>query len=385
MPPVRALAAILFADAVGYSRLMGADEEGTHERVQAHFRELFDPKIAEHTGHVVNKMGDGILAQFLSVVEAVRCAVEIQRLMLDREAGIPEERRIRFRIGINLGDVIVEDDNIFGDDVNLAARLEGVAEAGGICVSDGVHQVVRDKLPYEFEDIGEQTLKNIARPIRAFAMSAAAIATTPLVPVTDLARAVVKTASSLPQEFVLQYMRVYQVTPYTVDGTLIDKGIAKTKTVSDPSSGRTHTETISTYIFAIDNGTHYPVKFTNFELPFVTGVRVTFLLFSTPDGKERFFSIYNHSERKWRQLPFDKKIDLSTRAERRLFAILATVWILIFLVVFYWFKEYPKVVALLWVSLGLGALVFMVRNFLRRERLKRRMKRLQEYVQIHLT
>jgi hypothetical protein len=97
MPPVRALAAILFADAVGYSRLMGADEEGTHERVQAHFRELFDPKIAEHTGHVVNKMGDGILAQFLSVVEAVRCAVEIQHLMLDREAGIPEERRLGFR------------------------------------------------------------------------------------------------------------------------------------------------------------------------------------------------------------------------------------------------------------------------------------------------
>ena len=275
MPAVRALAAILFADAVGYSRLMGADEEGTHERVQAHFRELFDPKIAEHTGHVVNKMGDGLLAQFLSVVEAVRCAVEIQRLMLDREAGFPEERRIRFRIGINLGDVIRESGNIFGQDVNLAERLEGVAQAGGICVSDRVHQVVRDKLPYEFDDIGEQTLKNIARPAHAFAMSAAAIATTPLEPLTVLARAVVTTASSLPQEFVLQYMRDFQVTPYTVDATLIDKGIPKTKTVSDPSSRRTHTETTSTYVFAFDNETHYPVKFTNFELPFVTGVRVT--------------------------------------------------------------------------------------------------------------
>jgi class 3 adenylate cyclase len=183
------LTAILFVDAVGYSRLMGADEEGTHERVQAHFRELIDPKIAEHTGHVVNKMGDGLLAQFLSVVEAVRCAVEIQRWMLDREAGVPEKRRIMFRIGINLGDVIVEGGSIFGDDVNLAARLEGVAQAGGICVSDRVHQLVRDKLPYVFDDFGEQSLKNIARPVRAFAMSAAAVATTPLVPVTDLARA----------------------------------------------------------------------------------------------------------------------------------------------------------------------------------------------------
>jgi hypothetical protein len=237
---------------------------------------------------------------------------------------------------------------------------------------------VRDKLPYEFDDIGEQSLKNIARPVRAFAMSAAAVATTPLVPVTDLARAVVRTASSLPQEFVLQYMTAFQVTPYTVDATLIDKGIPNPKTVTDPSSGRTHTETTSTYVFAFDNGTHYPVEFRNFELPFVTNVRVTFLLFRTPDGRERLFSIYNHSERSWRLLPFDKNIDLSTRKERGLFAIVGMVWLLIILIG--WLKQYPKIVALSWTPPGLIILVFMVRNLLRRKRLTLRMKRLQEYV-----
>src|SRR5215831_8777941 len=121
MPAVRRLAAILAADVAGYSRLMGADEEGTHERLEAHRRELVDPKIAEHSGRIVKTTGDGVLAEFASVVDAVRCAAELQRAMLDREAEIGEDRRIRFRIGINLGDVIVEDDDIFGDGVNVAA------------------------------------------------------------------------------------------------------------------------------------------------------------------------------------------------------------------------------------------------------------------------
>ena len=124
MPAVRRLAAILAADVAGYSRLMGADEEGTHERLKAHRRELVDPKVGEHSGRIVKTTGDGILAEFPSVVDAVRCAAELQRAMIDREAGIPEDRRIRFRIGINLGDIIVEDDDIFGDGVNVAARLE---------------------------------------------------------------------------------------------------------------------------------------------------------------------------------------------------------------------------------------------------------------------
>jgi len=141
MTTSRRLAAILAVDVAGYSRLMGADEEGTHERLSAHFRELVDPKIKEHRGRIVKNTGDGLLAEFPSVVDAVRCAVEIQRGMIDRE--VREEQRIRFRIGINLGDVIVEEHDIFGDGVNVAARLEALAEPGGICVS----RMVRDNVP----------------------------------------------------------------------------------------------------------------------------------------------------------------------------------------------------------------------------------------------
>jgi class 3 adenylate cyclase len=178
MPAVRRLAAILAADVAGYSRLMGADEEGTHERLKAHRRELIDPKIREHSGRIVKNTGDGMLAEFPSVVDAVRCAVELQRAMVDREAGIPEDRRIRFRVGINLGDVIVEDDDIFGDGVNVAARLEALAEPGGLCISRTVRDHIRDKLPYAFEDLGEQSVKNIARPVRVYALRPG--------PVTDL-------------------------------------------------------------------------------------------------------------------------------------------------------------------------------------------------------
>src|SRR5215469_15910521 len=128
MPPVRRLTAILTADVAGYSRLMGVDEEGTHERLQAHLRELVNPKIAEHRGRIVKNTGDGFLAEFASVVDAVRCAVEVQRVMAEREGNIPEERRIRFRIGVNLGDVIADGDDIYGDGVNIAARLEALAE-----------------------------------------------------------------------------------------------------------------------------------------------------------------------------------------------------------------------------------------------------------------
>ena len=168
MSQTRRLAAILAADVAGYSRLMGADEEGTHERLQAHLRELVNPKIAEHRGRVVKNTGDGFLAEFQSVVDAVRCAVEIQSGMLDREPGVSAERRIEFRIGINLGDVIVEEHDIFGDGVNIAARLEALAEPGGICVSRMVRDNVRDKLDLAFEDMGDQQVKNIARPVRVY-------------------------------------------------------------------------------------------------------------------------------------------------------------------------------------------------------------------------
>jgi class 3 adenylate cyclase/TolB-like protein len=179
MTATRRLAAILAADVAGYSRLMGADEEGTHERLKAHFRELVDRKIEEHRGRIVKNTGDGLLAEFPSVVDAVRCAVEIQRGMIDREPEVPNERRIRFRIGVNLGDVIAENDDIYGDGVNVAARLEGLAEPGGICISRMVRDQIRDKLPYQFEDLGAQSVKNIARPVRVYAWRPEGVADLP--------------------------------------------------------------------------------------------------------------------------------------------------------------------------------------------------------------
>jgi class 3 adenylate cyclase len=179
MPPVRRLTAILAADVAGYSRLMGADEEGTHERLQAHFRELINPKINEHRGRIVKNTGDGLLAEFASVVDAVRCAVEVQRGMAERNAQTPEDKRITFRVGINLGDVIAEPDDIYGDGVNVAARLEALAEPGGICISRVVRDQIRDKLPYPFEDKGEQSVKNIARSVRVFALRPEAVAELP--------------------------------------------------------------------------------------------------------------------------------------------------------------------------------------------------------------
>jgi TolB-like protein len=152
---------------------MGADEEGTHERVQAHISELVEPKIGEHRGRTVKNTGDGFLTEFASVVDAVRCAAELQRGMADRNADIPEDKRIAFRIGINLGDVIADKDDIFGDGVNVAARLEALAEPGGICVSRVVRDQVRDRLPYAFEGMGEQSVKNIARPVRVYALRGA--------------------------------------------------------------------------------------------------------------------------------------------------------------------------------------------------------------------
>src|SRR6266446_2515048 len=185
-PVERKLAAILAADVVGYSRLMGADEEGTHERLTAHLRELVDPKIKEHHGRIVKKTGDGMLVEFPSVINAVRCAAEVQRGMSDRNAETAEDKRITFRVGINLGDVIAEEDDIYGDGVNVAARLEALAEPGGICISRVVRDQIRDKLPYPFEDKGEQSVKNIARSVRVFALPPEAVAELPTPAVSAL-------------------------------------------------------------------------------------------------------------------------------------------------------------------------------------------------------
>jgi TolB-like protein len=168
MASTRRLAAILAADVAGYSRLMGQDEEGTHDRLKVHLRQLVNPKIKEYRGRIVKNTGDGMLAEFSSVVAAVRCAVEIQRGMANRNAQTPEEQHILFRLGINLGDVIVEPSDIYGDGVNIAARLEALAEPGGICISDDAFRQVRVNVDAEFIDIGEQQLKNIARAVRVY-------------------------------------------------------------------------------------------------------------------------------------------------------------------------------------------------------------------------
>ena len=162
----RRLAAILAADMVGYSRLMEADESGTLARLKAHRAELIDPTIAKNSGRIIKTTGDGLLVEFASVVDAVRCAVEIQRRMARRNSDLPADQRIDFRIGINIGDIIVEDGDIFGDGVNVAARLQVLSEAGGICVARSVYDQVGDRLDVEFEDLGERSVKNIARPIR---------------------------------------------------------------------------------------------------------------------------------------------------------------------------------------------------------------------------
>jgi adenylate cyclase len=164
----RRLAAILAADVAGSCRLIGIDEEGTLAQLKALRKTLFDPKIAQHRGRVVKNTGDGALVEFASVVDAVRCAVEVQRGMAERNTGVPQDKRIEFRIGIHVGDIIIEEDDIFGDGVNIAARLEGIAEPGGICISDDARRQVRGKVESTLEDIGAQTLKNIAEPMRVW-------------------------------------------------------------------------------------------------------------------------------------------------------------------------------------------------------------------------
>src|SRR6266516_7205474 len=182
----RRLAAILAAEVVGYSRLRGADEEGTLERLKAHRRDLIDPRIAEHHGRIVKTTGDGLLVEFASAVDAVRCAVGIQRGMAERNSAVPQEQRIEFRVGIHVGDIIIEADDIYGDGVNIAARLEGLAESSGVLVSQAVHDQVRDRLDLSFEDLGERELKNIARPVRVYRLRAPAESKAPSLPGADL-------------------------------------------------------------------------------------------------------------------------------------------------------------------------------------------------------
>src|SRR4051794_20273656 len=164
----RRLAAVLAADVAGYSRLMGTDEEGTLARLKAARKTLVDPTIASHRGRIVKTTGDGMLVEFASAVDAVRSAAEVQRGMAEQNASLPQDERIELRIGIHVGDIIIEDNDIFGDGVNIAARLEGISEPGGICISDDAYRQVRGKVEIVCDDMGPQTLKNIVEPMRAW-------------------------------------------------------------------------------------------------------------------------------------------------------------------------------------------------------------------------
>jgi len=164
----RRLAAIVSADVAGYSRLMGRDESGTLAALKAIRREVVDPKITEHRGRIVKTTGDGLLLEFASVVDAMRCVIEVQTAMAEKTADIPKDRRIAFRVGVNIGDIVIDGDDIFGDGVNIAARLQEIAAPGGLCVSSRVHDDIRDRLDATFEDGGTQQLKNIVRPVQVW-------------------------------------------------------------------------------------------------------------------------------------------------------------------------------------------------------------------------
>ena len=196
----RRLAAILAADVVGYSRLMGADEMGTITSLKSHRRELVDSGIAEHRGRIVKTTGDGMLVEFASVVDAVSCAVHIQRSMVRRNAGIADEKQIVFRIGINVGDIIIDGDDIFGDGVNIAARLETLCEPGGLCISRTANDQIRDKLSLAFADLGEQAVKNISRAVGVFGLTAKDIEALPASVAAAAAEAVEAAATPYEQE-----------------------------------------------------------------------------------------------------------------------------------------------------------------------------------------
>ena len=181
----RRLAAVLAADVAGYSRLMGRDEERTLANLKSFRKKLVDPAIAAHRGRIVKTTGDGMLVEFASAVDAARCAVEVQRGMAGQNADVPQDLRIEFRIGIHVGDIIIDDNDIFGDGVNIAARLEGIAAPGGVCISDDAYRQIRGKIDIAFEDIGEQTLKNIAEPMRAWRIRLAGEAAPAIQPISS--------------------------------------------------------------------------------------------------------------------------------------------------------------------------------------------------------
>ena len=377
----RRLAAILAADVAGYSRLMGTDEEGTHERLRTLFREFIEPKIAEHRGRIVKNTGDGLLADFASVVDAARCAAEVQRGMIDRELEVPEEQRLRFRIGINLADVIVEEHDIFGDGVNIAARLEGLAEPGGICLSRVARDEVRNKLDFAFafEDMGEQPLKNIDQPVRVYALRREVIADLPAPSLPPVLTG--RTTFSLPKEFSLQILGT-TIRPYTANATFLQSGAPTSKTVP---GGKTIG--IVPYIFELDDDkTHKTIWLTDdFPLTFANRVRVTFVLFKDAKGQTVFFSVYNHSSHECKELQWDQSIDphdtkiyLGNDKEGKWMVGLSLPF---FGLIFLLYLVNAQNLALI-ASLGAGVILgaFRARDWLRKKRLRQSMERLRRRI-----
>jgi adenylate cyclase len=183
--PERRLAAILSADVAGYSRLMGADEEATLAALKSLLADLIEPKVEEHRGHIVKTMGDGLLVEFASAVDAVRCAIDIQRAMAERNAGLADDRRIEFRIGVNVGDVIVDDHDVFGDGVNIAARIQTLAEPGGLSLTENAYRNIAGKVALSVSAMGEQRLKNIAEPVAVYKVELDGAISTPKLPLPD--------------------------------------------------------------------------------------------------------------------------------------------------------------------------------------------------------
>jgi class 3 adenylate cyclase len=379
---LRRLAAILEADVVSSSRLMEADEEATHERLKVHLEQFIDPKVREYGGRTVKNTGDGFLSVFWSARDAVRCAIEIQRGVLDREQNVPKQRRILFRIGVNLGDVIIEEEDIFGHDVNVTFRLEGLAEPGGICISNDVYERVRRNLDIAFEDLGEQPVKNIAGPIRVYALRPEVIADLPVPSVPPVPTR--RTTSSLPKEFTLQIWGT-TIRAYTDDAKFLQTGIPDFKTVPVGFGSSQITKTIKTvpYVFERENKNNKEMPLTDFPHTFANGVRVTFLLFKDVRGNEVFFSVYDHSNPGWIELPFDKKCNLHSDAENKWLGVSLLIWAFISLLTLLlnWLFKMPNVTMIWWAVALILFVPFVTRDWLKKELLRSRMKRLQDRVE----
>jgi class 3 adenylate cyclase len=297
----RRLAAILTADMVGYSRLMGEDEAGTLAAYQRHRRELITPRAAQYHGRICKLTGDGALMEFASVVDAVRFAVEVQLALRDENASLPLDKQFRYRIGINIGDIIIEEEDIYGDGVNIAARLQELADPGGICLSGTAFNQIKGKLDLTAEDLGEKQVKNIAEPVTVYRVlldgKAEALAT-PIVQDTPTLRKT-PTKSFLPSRFCSFNMFGKSIEIGTTDAQLT--AIGPPVQLNEIRNGSSQVET-NTYIrlsFIKDDGSSFPIKLRNMLPTGAEGDRFTVLWVLINGTTEFLHSFVNHSTREW--------------------------------------------------------------------------------------